>query len=564
MGKIQTLPEELISKIAAGEIIERPASILKELIENSIDAGARKIVVNVTRGGKDLIVVRDDGTGIEKDDIPLLFHRHSTSKIKRFEDLFRISSMGFRGEALYSIASVSEVFLRTKTADEPTGWEVHIRNGKKTEPKPVSMQKGTEVEVHNIFSNVPVRRKFLKSDATEFRKILDFFVLYAIVYPSLHFVLIHNKKTIFDLPCEKLKKSRISKIFNINPQHLLEIFWKSIDNTVSIEAIVGDINLYRPRKDMQFIFVNNRPVQHSGLSFTINGVYHNLIPAEFYPVFAFFFNLKKEDVDINVHPSKREVKIKNEADLLNLTKSVLEENLIKKPRPKILQVQSEIKSEATLISEKTESYHKEETQKTIFFQKQIETQNHNDFKSRFLKSQFVAIVFQTYLIFEASDCIFFVDYHAAHERITFENLLIQAKKGKIKTEQLLIPASIPLSTHEIIAWQSWGKIKLEEIGFASTQWDDRTIAIYSCPEGIKNPIQAVRNILAESNINFDIETLLKKACRNSTMAGEKISNQEAETLKTSLISCDQPLVCPHGRPTVIEINKRFIEKQFFR
>ncbi|MCM8764741.1 MAG: DNA mismatch repair endonuclease MutL [Candidatus Omnitrophica bacterium] len=565
MGKIQTLPEELISRIAAGEVIERPASVLKELIENSIDASAKKIVVNLNKSGKNLIAVKDDGIGIEKEDIPLLFQRHSTSKIKKFEDLFRISSMGFRGEALYSIGSVSEVFLRTKIENEQTGWEIHVKNGKKTEPKPVSMQKGTEVQVHNLFSNVPARRKFLKSDTTEFRKILDFFIPYAIVHPSIHFVLIHNKKTVFDLSGEQSIKPRMSKIFNINQEHLLEIFWRSIDNSVSIEAVIGDINLQRSRKDMQFIFINNRPVQHNGLSFTINSVYRNLLPPEMYPAFAFFFNLKKDDVDINVHPSKREVKIRNEVDILNLTRKVLEENLIKKARPRVLSSRMESKSELMQVSEKrAETYQKETMQEPALIQAQIELPETKDFKSKFLQSRFIATVLKTYLIFESTDCIFMVDQHAAHERIIFEKLLDQARKGKIETEQLLIPSSIPLSTHEMIAWESGGKIKLEEIGFITTQWDTRIIAVHSCPKGINNPELAVRNILGEGKINLDIETLLKKACRGSTMAGENLSLEEAESLKVALISCEQPLVCPHGRPTIVEIGKKFIEKQFFR
>ncbi|MCM8829244.1 MAG: hypothetical protein NC902_08235, partial [Candidatus Omnitrophica bacterium] len=301
-----------------------------------------------------------------------------------------------------------------------------------------------------------------------------------------------------------------------------------------------------------------------GLSFTINSIYRSLLPAEIYPVFVLFLNLRKEDVDINVHPSKREVKIKNEADILIFLKKLLEENLIKKPRPRILLSQTESEPDSTLVSEKTEIYGNSPAQETIFIQNHTEPPEPDDFKIRFIQSRFIATLFHTYLIFEFGDCIFLVDQHAAHERIIFEKLLTQAKKGKIETEQLLIPASISLSTHEMIAWESGGKIKLEEIGFITTQWDTRTIAIHSAPEGIKNAVLAVRNILAEGNINFDIETFLRKACRGSTMAGENLSPEEAETLKTTLISCQQPLVCPHGRPTIIEISKKFIEKQFFR
>ncbi len=565
MGKIRILSEEIISKIAAGEVIERPASVVKELVENSIDACATEIVISLQRGGKSLITIRDNGTGIEKDDLRFLFQRHSTSKIKKFEDLFNIKSLGFRGEALYSISSISEIFLRSKTDEDQTGWEIHAKNQKKTEPKPVQMQKGTEIEVHNIFFNVPARRKFLKSDIVEFRKILDIFIPYPILYPPISFTLSHNKKIIFDLPSEKTAKNRISRIFNVQQENLLEIEWRLFDNSISIKAVLGNINIQRPRKDMQFIFINNRPVRHNGLSFTINNFYRNLMPPETYPLFVFFLTLKNEDVDINVHPTKSQVKIRNENEVLNVVRTILEKNFADNMQPKMITLQEDKKSVSIQVSEKTETYQKSSSQELIF-EKAFEQEESEppDFKDLFLQAKFVAIVLETYLIFGSADCLFFVDQHAAHERIIFEKLLSQARKGKIKAEQLLIPLSLPLSTQEMLAWESGGKIRLEEIGFQTTQWDKQTIAIHSCPESIVNPELAVRNILSEGNVDFDVETLLKKACRGSTMAGEQLSSEEAENLKITLMSCEQPLTCPHGRPTIIKISRKFIEKQFLR
>lgn len=562
--KIKILPEEIISKIAAGEVIERPASVVKELIENSIDASAKKISVILQKSGKDLIVVKDDGNGIEKDDIPSLFQRHATSKIERFEDLFHITSMGFRGEALYSIASVAEVFLRSKTKEEEIGWEIHVKNRIKTGPKPVAMQTGTEVEVYHLFSNLPARRKFLKSDIMELRKIIDMFIPYAILHPEISFFLVHNKKTIFELLPEKNELLRMSKIFNISQEHLMEFSWKMFDNSVSIKGVFGNINVQRPTKNIQFIFINNRPVQHNGISYTVNSIYKNFFPPESYPAFALFINLKKENVDINVHPSKREVKIKNEAEILNAIRVILEENLFKKTEPKVIAFKEENTKQSVHTSEKEEKYQTTFTQDSIFEQKAEIPEEKTNFKELFLQSKYVATVFQTYLIFELRDSLFIVDQHAAHERIVFERLINQANRGKIKTEQLLIPVSLSLSTQEMMLWESGGKIKLEEIGFQTTKWENRTIAIHSCPEGIKNPEKSVRNILSLGTMNLDIETLLKKACRGSTMAGEIISEQEADSLKNELMTCKQPLTCPHGRPTIIEIEKRFLEKQFMR
>lgn len=565
MGKIQILPEEIASKIAAGEIIERPASVIKELVENSIDAGAKKIKILLMKSGKNLIEVRDDGTGIERDDIPLLFQRHSTSKIKKFDDLFQINSMGFRGEALYSIASVSEVFLRSKTKYDETGWEIHLKDGEKSNPKPVPMQEGTEIEIHNIFASIPARRKFLKSDNTEFRKILDTLIPYTILYPSILFLMVNNKKTILELQPAPSEKSRISKIFNIQEQNLLEISWRSIDNSIFFKLISGDINVQRPRKDIQFIFVNRRPVQHIGLSFVINDIYRSFLKPETYPVFTLFIQIKKENVDINVHPQKREVKIKNETEILNSVRTIIEENLSHRIRPTIISYQKKIEFSPTHTSENSELYKEHLAQQSVIENiSEKETSQRNDFKQSFLQSRYIATILSTYLLFEYNDRLFLVDQHAAHERIVFEKLLFQIKQGKIKTHQLLIPVSVPLTTPEIIGWSSGGKIKLEEIGFQTTQWDNNTIAVHSCPEGIQNPELAIKNILAQEISIFDTETLIMKACRGSTMSGQQLSAQEAEALKVQLISCNNPLTCPHGRPTIVEIEKNFIDKQFRR
>lgn len=564
MGKIHILPDRISSKIAAGEVIERPASVVKELIENSLDAHSRKISVSLLGGGKNLIQIRDDGEGIEKDDIRFLFQRHSTSKIKEFDDLFRISSMGFRGEALYSISAVSDVILRSRTKDDETGWEIRVINGNKTEPKPVPMRYGTEIEVHNLFSHFPARRKFLKSDNLEFRKILDCFIPYAISHPEISFSLIHNRKVILDLQCDVSRKSRISRIFNIPEKNLIEINWKALDNSISIEAISGDINIQRPRKDIQFIFVNTRPVQHNGISFTINNIYRSFMPPETYPAFAIFLDIKRENVDINVHPTKREVKIKNEAEVLDIVRTIIEEKLSSKIQPRVISYNEDMKPRGSHISEKSFEYQTSSAQELDFEFTSKQQPEAEDFRNAFLQSRFIATVLSTYLLFESGNRLFFVDQHAAHERITFEKLLRQANQGKIETQQLLIPVSVYLTTQEMIVWNSGGKVKLEEIGFQTTQWDDRTIAIHSCPDGIGNPELAVKNILSQGQCNFNIEDLLKKACRGSTMAGQILSEQEAHSLKVQLLSCSQPLVCPHGRPTIIEIEKNFIERQFLR
>ncbi|MCX7706367.1 MAG: DNA mismatch repair endonuclease MutL [bacterium] len=564
MGKIQILPEIIASKIAAGEVIERPSSVVKELIENSIDADAKKITIILVKSGKNLIVVRDNGLGIEKDDIPLLFQRHSTSKIKSFEDLFKIDSMGFRGEALYSIASVSEVFLRSKTSRDETGWEIQVKNGVKTDPRPVSMQNGTEIEVHNLFANIPARRKFLKSDNAEFKRILNVLIPYMILYPSISFYLIHNKKKILELHAGCSELRRIGEIFNIDEKYLIEISWKSPDNSISLKMISGNTDINRAKKDIQFIFVNKRPVQHSAFSFIINDIYRNFLPPETYPVFALFLQIRKEDVDVNVHPTKREVRIRNESEILDTLKKIVEKNLFQMIQPKTFSYQIKIEPSHQHASEKSEEYKNLNIEESLFGNGPQPSYEPKDFRKDFIQSKYIATILSTYLLFEYNERLFIVDQHAAHERIIFEKLLAQVNKGKVITHQLLIPVSVPLTAIEMINWKLEGKTKLEKIGFQTTQWDSKTIAIHSCPEGIKKPELAVRNILSEGVHAFDIETILKKACRGSTMSGQQLSSEEAEALKIQLVSCNNPLTCPHGRPTIVEIERKFIEKMFLR
>ncbi|HPP67146.1 MAG TPA: DNA mismatch repair endonuclease MutL, partial [bacterium] len=351
MSKIHLLSPETIGRIAAGEVIERPASAIKELIENSIDAGATKISVEISKAGKMFIKVKDNGSGIAKEDMDAIFLRHATSKINQFEDLSYIHSFGFRGEALYSIASVSEIFLRSRTGLSETGWEIYIKNGEKGKPKPVALQQGTEIEVHNLFFNVPARRKFLRADATEFHKILAIFIPYAIAFPEKTFALIHNKKDIFNLKGGASFKDRIKNIFNFNPEFLHEIIHKSPDGSLSLHLILGDINIQRTRRDAQFLFVNNRPVQCSGISFVVNDVYRCLMPAESHPFFAVFIEVPSQDIDVNIHPTKREVKIRNEYAIADIIKKLCEDILNKETAPKQIYLPKNFQSSTQKISD---------------------------------------------------------------------------------------------------------------------------------------------------------------------------------------------------------------------
>ncbi|MFH1640914.1 MAG: DNA mismatch repair endonuclease MutL, partial [Candidatus Omnitrophota bacterium] len=322
------LPPEIVSKIAAGEVIERPASVVKELIENALDAGAKSVELSLNQAGKVKIIVRDKGTGIEPEDIEKIFFRHSTSKIKDINDLYSIRSLGFRGEALYSIVAVADVVLRSKAKSNDTGWEIHLRGGQRLSLKPISMLEGTEVEIGELFFNTPARRKFLKPDTAELHQILNTFIPYSLLYPDCRFSLTHNDKILLDLPAQQNYISRIARVLNLNPEYILKAQEEHAGKYISIRVLLGDINIQRGSKDLQFIFVNNRPVRNYNISYHLNQVYKHIFPAGVYPFFALYIIMPTEDVDVNVHPTKREVKIVNEDALVSFLQTVCEQALL--------------------------------------------------------------------------------------------------------------------------------------------------------------------------------------------------------------------------------------------
>lgn len=579
MGKVNLLPAEVISKIAAGEVIERPASVVKELVENALDAGSQLIDVHIKNGGKTLIYVKDNGIGIEQDDLEKIFFRHATSKISKLDDLYTIRSLGFRGEALYSISSVSDVILRSKTAGSRMGWEIHIRGGEKLSLQPVSMSDGTEMEVKELFFNTPVRRKFLKSDAVELRQILNIFIPYTLLHPSCRFKITHNKKILLDFPVEKELAARIAKSLNLNRKHIIETYKEFPEGeNISVHLVLGDINIQRARKDMQFVFINNRPVHSYELSGLLNRVYKLVFPQGIYPFFAVFVNIPPENVDVNIHPTKREVKIKNSTFLTSVLRSLCEETLLSYGKAKQVMgkkpYRDEQKSSRNGFSELTipqpikdfsaGQYKSEEKKSVSGEEENLFFEKGDNLKNKLMNAYFIGSFRNKYLLFETDDSLFIIDQHAAHERITYEKFKKQIESGKIEVQQLLMPVLMRLSYQEFIVWED-GRKKMEEIGFATTLWDKENIACHTHPQLISHPEMAIRNLLSEKNIpKCDNDTLARRACRESVMAGQLVKKEEAEFLKDELIKCKDPFICPHGRPTVVEIKEKFLNKQFLR
>lgn len=559
MGKVNFLPENIISKIAAGEVVESPSSVLKELIENSIDAGSKKIEVNIEKAGKKLIYVKDDGEGIEPDDIDKIFERYSTSKIKFQDDLYKIRTFGFRGEALYSIGSVSDVILKSKTRNNQIGKEIHVRSGKKISIRDCGMSDGTIVEVRELFFNTPARRKFLKSDLTEFKKILNTFIPYTISLYWISFILQNEGKKIINLLPSESRLKRFSEVLNIDEKYLF--YEMSNFGEFEFEIIIGDLNIRRNQKNLQFVFVNERPVYNYILSYTINNFYQSFFSTEFFPVFAIFLKLPYENVDVNIHPAKREVKIKNEEKICREIFEFLNK-LFRKGEGKKIEERLYEKEEEEIKTERV----KENVD--VFFEEKEELFDERIEKKGLLEklknSRFVGIFKNKYLIFEFESSLFFIDQHAAFERITYEKFLNEIENGKINIQQLLTPLIINLSPEEIINYEKFEKI-IEKFGFITTRWSENRIAIHGYPSLIRDIEFSLRNVLSESDLKkYNKEDIAKRACRSSIMAGEELSEEEAKYIIEKLTECNNPFVCPHGRPVVIEITERFLDSQFLR
>lgn len=563
MGKVNFLSEDIISKIAAGEVVESPASVVKELIENSIDANSENIEVNIEKSGKKLIFVKDNGEGIEPDDIEKIFERYSTSKIKEKEDLYKIKTLGFRGEALYSISSVSDIILKSKTKNNQTGKEIHVRGGKKLGIKDCGMVDGTIVEVRELFFNVPARRKFLKSELTEFRKVLNVFVSYAICFPEINFIFKNEDKKIFNFTFTENYLERFCEVLNLNEKYL--IYDERNLNEIEIRIIVGDINLKRTQKDIQFIFINKRPVYNYVLSTTINNFYKSIFPSEFFPVFAIFLKIPYENIDVNIHPTKKEIKIENENEIAKKILKILEE-MLKRSKVRTIDIERKYEIEEknavkNEIKEKTDLFNESEKINEELF---LLEKKESILRERIKKSFFIGIFKSKYLIFETDNSLLLIDQHAAMERINYELFINEIEKNKIQVQQLLTPLIINLSPEEMLIWENVEKI-LEKYGFLTTRWSENKIAIHGYPSLIKDIEFSIRNILAEKDTKkYDKEDIAKRACRISIMAGEKLNEKEVIYIIEKLIECKNPFVCPHGRPIIIELTENFIDRQFLR
>ncbi len=504
MAHVKVLPAEVISRIAAGEVVERPASVVKELVENALDAGATRVEVHLKDGGKTLIHIRDNGSGIQREDLDVLFQRHATSKITCAGDLEKVLSLGFRGEALYSIGAVAEVNVKSRAAGRDEAWEIDVKGGAKDAPRPVAMaSQGTEIRVNGLFFNTPARRKFLKSDAAEVEQVLNVLLPYALLYPERQFLLAHNGRTLLDLGPAAGGVERAAKAFNLEARHLMSAQAVRSDEAASLRLILGDINIQRPRRDLQYLFVNGRPVQSRTVLFHVNDVYRLIMPEGVHPAFIVFLDVPPEDVDVNIHPSKREVRIRQEARLGGFLRAQVEQLLMTRggakeftspmeglapdkvifapgqgsSLPGITGGHGAFSDEVLPVSAGrsfTGRVQREQQQAFTEFASGVVGEREGSLKDRLLQARFIGTFALKYHLFEVGTSLFVIDQHAAQERILFEKFCCQLKAGAVEVQRLLVPVVLKLTPQEALVFEQLNE-KFRSFGFDVTALDGNAL-----------------------------------------------------------------------------------------
>lgn len=583
MGFISLLPENVFNKIAAGEVVERPSSVVKELIENSIDAGATSLRISIEKSGMKTISVLDNGSGMDADDAILCFEPHATSKIRTESDIFNISTMGFRGEAMPSIASVSKVKLRTRKHDAIEGLEVIINGGKFISETPCGCACGTEITVSDLFYNVPARKKFLKGEITEEKHIFETVLLLALAHREISFELKSDGKTIFTSSADESLLPRLSLFLG------KEIAENSFplnheENNYNISGFVSKPSITRNSRREQRFFVNGRPIKSILLYSAVREAYGSLIMHAAFPSVTIFLELPAMDIDVNVHPAKLEVRFRHErlvSELvINAIRKVLHPAVTPLPSVSI----SKVPFSAIFDSSKVEYTIKERQEESSLLPVQHnDTDNRSDEKNIQTSSikntlltlpgcgylKVIDILNKTYILAVSDIGLVVIDQHAAHERIIFERLLKDFSKSKLQQE-LLIPVTLDLSRMELQLLKKHTEA-FGNIGFGIDFFSENTVMIHSVPASIKTEnvsglISNLLNALIEQNTGNKVdETVIARvACRLAVKAKDELSILEANKLISDLSKCDLPFNCPHGRPTVINISLKELEKRFGR
>jgi len=568
MNRIKVLPPEVYTRIAAGEVVERPANVVKELIENSIDASATEITIEIVSSGRKLIRVIDDGIGMTKEDLILSVKPHTTSKIEKFEDIYNISTLGFRGEALSSIANVSKLTIISKTEQDLIGHQIVVHGGEIISVKECSCNKGTSVEVKDLFYNTPARLKFLKSDYTEKIHIVRTIEEYTIANPEISFKFYSDNELVFSAEATTKLISRLKDVIKSEIIDNLLYFAHTQDN-LCIYGFITPIEFTQVNKSLQMFYVNKRPVSLRILSQALYDAYRDGLPTGRHPIGIIFINVPADFVDVNVHPTKRVIKFKDEnyvyEILKDLIKKTLKEYYNKTYITTTQQTETISIKQEEKIEPKIEFLQKQQElnlqyEQTIFNYEKLGLQNY----------VYLGQLHRTYLLFETQEGMILIDQHAASERVLFEKFM---KSKTIPVQRLLMPLNIELKPSDFESIKPYIDL-LNNLGFEVTISGKSSLGFNSIPSLCN--IQDVKDFVLRFIENFveDIkneidnitpkEKIVRSACRAAIKANDLLSISEVNSLISDLTNCEQPFFCPHGRPTVVKLELEKIEKLFAR
>ena len=622
MPKIKILSADVANKIAAGEVVERPASVIKELVENAVDAGSTSIRVEVRAGGKRLIHVSDNGTGMEREDALLALERHATSKVNRIEDLEQIQTFGFRGEALASIASVSQFELLTRTPDALTGTKVNVDGGVFRSVQESGCSPGTHMSVNNLFYNVPARLKFLKTDTTEMNHVTNQVTWTALAHPNIQFSLTHNSRSILDVRACDSHLERIRLLYGKEFAENLIEFTEELPD-LKMYGLLGKPEFTKPNRAYQLFFLNQRPIRSHIISAALTEAFNSMVAKDRQPVALLFLTLEPETVDVNVHPAKIEVRFRNERTIYSgivrmLRNAIHKAKYIPKIETRVEPAQSErdVERRDTSLSQRisTSRHVPQRTTPTPQTQqtqtppipspqtedRRAETEITNapegqapvapagivvqppqqipedatlsllDFENVQLKTN----LFKTYIVVEARDKIFFIDQHVAAERVLYERFVNQMKTDGIPVQGLLLPVTLEATAQQLGTLKIHGDI-FKKLGFDLEEFGGNTILIRAIPSPLPTRVaaQTVIDLLdklptaphTEVQIPEAIDNaLITLACKSAVKAGDTLDTKEMINLIKELSEAKLPFNCPHSRPIIVEMGRDELERRFHR
>lgn len=597
---IQILPDHIANQIAAGEVIQRPASAVKELLENAVDAGATVIELIINDAGKSLVQVIDNGKGMDLADARLCFARHATSKINAIEDLFHIRTMGFRGEALASIAAVAQVELKTKRAEDKAGHLLEIEHSVITREEPVAMKTGTSVAMKNLFFNVPARRNFLKSNAAEMRHIVEEFTRIALAFPEIVFTLHANNQQLYHLEAGSLKQRIVQLLGSTYTSKLVAV--QEDTDYLTIRGFVGKPETARKTRGEQYFFVNNRFIKSSYLHHAVMNAFQALLPAEHFPLYVLFIDLDPQQLDINVHPTKQEIKFEDEKIVyafvqaairhalaqfsvtptldFDLDASIQRLSSIQQPTTDATRAATRDSALFQHFTQKNKAHTIEPTTKRSAENWQTYTPIQNEPPAVKEESTLFSLagersfvqLLNTYIVVPAAKGFALIHQQAAQERILYEQYQQSSHDKPVATQRTLFPITLQVSAADAILLDEMKGV-LQQVGFLLEEEKKQYYVIQGVPAGFEsgNEVSFIESLLEEyKNYNPNLQLPLREklfrtlAKKRAVKAGVALSEKEMQQLVSDLFACSDPTTTPFGQPTLIEFKKEELDKLYQR